>query len=123
MQIMKHRSKVRSLTRSLMALFVTNKRTTTFITHKEEYYQHFWLNHKLCNGITLVADMEQTSKKGAAELLMRAGLSSYMGEKLAQYIKEDRAAREQNQKVKITRFIIVLRQYAKAQGMDISKFI
>jgi len=79
LEIIKHRSKVRTITRSLMALFVTKKRTTTFITRKDEYYKNFWLNKKLCDGIKLVADIESRSKKAAAELLMKAGLSSYMG--------------------------------------------
>jgi len=79
LEIIKHRSKVRTITRSLMALFVTKKRTTTFITRKDEYYKNFWLNKTLCDGIKLVADIESRSKKAAAELLMKAGLSSYMG--------------------------------------------
>jgi hypothetical protein len=54
---------------------------------------------------------------------MKAGLSSYMGGKLTEYIKNERAARELNQKVKMTRFVRILRRYAREHGMDISKFI
>jgi hypothetical protein len=54
---------------------------------------------------------------------MKAGLSSYMGKKIADYIKSEQAARELNQKIKMTRFIQVLRRYAKEKGMDISKII
>ena len=35
---------------------------------------------------------------------MRAGLSSYMGGKVTEYIKSEQAARELNQKLKATRF-------------------
>jgi len=46
------------------------------------------------------------TKKDAAELLMKAGLSSYMGVKIIEYIKNERAAHELNQKIKATRFVI-----------------
>jgi hypothetical protein len=46
-----------------------------------------------------------------------------MGLKLAEYIKNEQAARELGQKIKMTRFIMVLRRYAREHGMDISKFI
>jgi len=120
---MKHQSKVSALTRSIIGLFVTKKPNITHLNHKEEYYNAFYFNHKLCDGVKLVADIEGSSKKAAAELLMKAGVSSYLGDKLAQYIKDERAAREHGQKVKMTRFIIALRRYARAQDMDISKFI
>jgi len=44
---------------------------------------------------------------------MKAGLSSYMEGKLTEYIKKDQAAREQNQEIKMTRFIMVLRRYVR----------
>jgi len=106
-----------------MRLFGVNNTNITFKNHKEDYYRNFYLCKKLSDGVDFVAEVERTSKKRTVDLLMRAGLSSYMGEKIAQYIKDERAAREHGQKVKMTRFIIALRRYAKAQGMDISKFI
>jgi len=106
-----------------MALFVTKKPNVTRLNHKEEYYRDYYFPQNLCTGIELVAKIEQTSKKQAAELLMKAGLSSYMGRKITDYIHSEQIAREQNQKVKMTRFVTVLRRYAKAQGMDISKII
>ena len=54
---------------------------------------------------------------------MKAGLSSYMGAKLTEYIKNDQAARELNQKIKMTRFVMILRRYDREHGMDISKII
>lgn len=118
-----HQSKVRSLTRSILGLFTANKPNMTRLNHKDEYYKNYYFNQKLCNGIRLVADIERTSKKQAAELLMRAGLSSYMGAKVTEQIEMERAARELNQKVKATRFVRELRKLAKSKGMDISKFI
>jgi hypothetical protein len=106
-----------------MGLFGANKPNVTRVNHKDEYYKNYYFNQKLCNGIKIVADIERTSKKQAAELLMKAGLSSYMGAKLTVYIKNDQAAREQNQKIKMTRFVMILRRYAREHGMDISRFI
>ncbi len=120
---MKHPSKVRSLIRSVMGLFVTKKPNVTFLNHKDEYFKNYFFNKKLCDGIELVAKIEGSSKKDAAELLMKAGLSSYMGDKLTEFIKSERAAREQNQKVNIPRFIREIRRLAREKGMDISKFI
>ena len=120
---MKHPSKVRRLTRSLMGLFVTKKGNVTFLNHKDEYFKNYYFNKKLCDGIKIVADIEDCSKKSAAELLMKAGLSSYMGQKLTDYIHDEQLAREQNQKIKMTRFVYILRKYAREHGMDISKII
>jgi len=91
---MKHASKVRSLTLSIMGLFVTKKRNITFENHPDEYYKNFWLTKKLSDGIELVAQIELVSKKRAAELLVTAGLSSYMGAKVTKYIEDERTARE-----------------------------
>ncbi len=123
MQRKKHRSNVRLLTRSLMTLFCTKRGLNPSKVYPIDYHRHYYLSEPLCNGIELVAKIERTSKKQAAELLMKAGLSSYMGAKLTKYIQDDRAASELNQKVKMTRFVQVLRRYAREHGMDISKII
>ena len=106
-----------------MGLLTANKPIMTRLNHKDEYYKNYYFNQKLSNGIELVAKIERTSKKQAAELLMRAGLSSYMDAKLTEHIERERAARELNQKVKATRFVLELRKLAREHGMDISKFI
>ena len=120
---MKTNFKVHSLTRSLMRLFGTNKPNITRLNRKDDYYKNYYFNKKLSDGIELVALIEHISKKQAAELLMKAGLSSYMGAKVTEYIENKRVAREQNQKLKLTRFVTVLRRCAKERGMNISEFI
>jgi hypothetical protein len=104
LQNMKHTSKVRLLTRTVMVLFITKKPNITFLNHKDEYYRDYYFNEKLSNGIELVAQIERVTKKQAAELLMKAGLSSYMGSMISKQIEIDRIARELNQKIKMTRF-------------------
>ena len=106
-----------------MGLFSANKPNVTRLNHKDEYYKDYYFNKKLCDGIELVAKIERTSKKQAAELLMKAGLSSYMGGKITKHIEDKRAARELNQKLKLTRFVSELRKLARERGYDISKFI
>jgi hypothetical protein len=120
---MKRTIKPRSLIRSLSALFGTNRTVNAHKLYPNEYHKHFYFTKPLCDGIELIAKIERTSKKDAAELLLKAGLSSYMGKKLAEYIKDEQAARELNQRMKMTHFVMVLRRYAKSQGMDISKII
>jgi hypothetical protein len=106
-----------------MGLFALTKIVNAHELYPNEYYKHFYFNKTLCDGIELVAAIERTTKKQTAELLMKAGLSSYMGAKLTEYIKSERAAWEQNQKLKLTLFVIMLRKLAGERGMDISKFI
>ena len=108
-------SNVRALTRSLTGLFVTKKTNITFVNHKEDYFKSYFFNHKLCDGIDWVAKNELITKKAAAELLMKAGLSSYMGGKIIEYIKNERAARELNQKLQRSRFVFMLRKYARGR--------
>ena len=111
------------LTRSITGLFGTNKRRNPHKLYPNEYYKNYFFSKPLCDGIELVALIERINKKQAADLLMKAGLSSYMGEKLTEYIEDERAAREFHQKMKRTRFIHILRKYARERGMDISMFI
>jgi hypothetical protein len=106
-----------------MGLFGANKPNVTRLNHKDEYYKNYYFPKNLCSGIELVAAIERTSNKRAAELLIKAGISSYMGEKLTKYIEDEHAARELDQKVKMTRFVLELRKLARERGMDISKFI
>jgi len=119
---MKHTSNVRSLTLSIMGLFVTKKSNVTRLNHKDEYYKNYYFPKNLCDGIELIAATERITKKQAAELLMTAGISSYMGDKISEYIHSEHVAREQND-AKISRFIMLLKRYAREQGTDISKFI
>ncbi len=123
LQNMSNPSRIGAVTRSIMHLFSANKRNITFINHKDLYYKHYWLSKNLCDGIELVAAIERLSKKDAAEMLVKAGLSSYMGGKITEYIKKEQSARQYNQKVKPTRFVTTLRRFAREKGMDISKFI
>jgi len=120
---MKHSSKVRRLTLSIMGLFGANKPNVTRLNHKDEYYKNYYFPKNVCDGIEFIAKIERTSKKQAAELLMKAGLSSYMGDKLSKYIHGEHIAKEQNQKAKMPRFVLELRKLARERGRDISKFI
>ena len=118
---MKHNLRVRSITRLLVSLFIGKKPNMTFLNRKDEYYKAYWVNKNMSNGIELVAKIEQLSKKDTAQYLLERGFSSYMGEKVAEFIEQEKAAKELNQKVQLTRFIRELRKFAKERGMDISK--
>lgn len=72
-------------------------------------------------GIELVARIERLSKKKTARLLIERGFSSYMGEKIKNYIEDEKAARELDQKRHLTRFVLELRKLAKERGTEISK--
>jgi hypothetical protein len=120
---MKHTSRVRSPTNSIMGLFFSRKTDVTFLNHKDEYYKHYYFPENLCNGIKIVAEIERTTLRNAVVQLMKAGFSSYMGDKVTQQIELDNAARERDEKAQRTPFAFILRKYARAKGLDISKFI
>ena len=94
---MRNPSRIGAVTRSIMHLFSAKKSNITFINHKDLYFKHYWLSKNLCDGIEIVAAIERTSKKDAAEMLVKAGLSSYMGAKITEHIKEEQTARQFNQ--------------------------
>jgi hypothetical protein len=111
------------LTRSLLGLFVTKKPNITFLMHKDAYYKAYWLDQKLSEGVELVAKIENLTKKDAASMLIQRGLSSYMGDKLTEHIKNEQLAREQNTEVPKTRFIQIIRRYAKEKGLKIKDIL
>ncbi|MBN1368428.1 MAG: hypothetical protein JW967_10940 [Dehalococcoidales bacterium] len=118
---MKTNSSLRSLTRSITRLFVTEKGVNPHKRYPDEYFKSYYFNKKLSDGIGLVARIEHTSKKQVAEHLMELGFRSYIGAMVKQHIQNERIARENNEKVKRTLFITELRKYAKEHGIDISK--
>jgi hypothetical protein len=120
---MKRRLKPRSLTRSIMSLFGTKKGVNPRIRYPDAYYKQIFFDKKMFDGIELVAKIERISKKKAARQLIERGFSVYMGEKLKEEMKLQAAARELEQKVRLTRFVLELTRFAKERGMDISKFI
>jgi hypothetical protein len=120
---MKNTFKPRLLTRSFMRLFVPKRGVNPHTRYPDEYYGRISFNKALYNGIELVAKIERINKKAAAQELIERGFSRYMGEKLEEYAKNEVRARDLNQKLRATRFILELRRFAKDHGMDISKFI
>jgi len=58
-----------------MSLFSTKKLQSAHQLYPEKCYKQIYFPKQLYDGIELVAKIERKSKKGAADLLMRAGLS------------------------------------------------
>jgi hypothetical protein len=120
---MKHTIKPRSLVRSLMSLFGTGKAVNAHKLYPDVYYRHIYFTKPLFDGIEFLAITERKSKKQMAHELMELGISHFMGEKIREYNKRVIAARELEQEVEVTRFIRLLRRWARSKGYDISKFI
>ena len=57
-----------------------------------------------------------------ARELMELGIRRFMGDKIKEYNKRVIAARKLDEEPELTRFIILLRRWAKEQGYDINKF-
>jgi len=116
---MKSDLRLRSVTRSIMALFSTKTTTNPHNRYPDAYFKTIWVSSKMFAGIDWVAKFERISKVRAANRLLERGFRSYMGEKL----KIELAIMELERKPRATRFILELRRFAKERGMDISKFI
>jgi hypothetical protein len=56
-------------------------------------------------------------------MLIERGLSSYMGDKLTEYIQNEQLAREQCIASPKTRFIQMIRRYATAKGLKIKHIL
>jgi hypothetical protein len=115
---MKTTSRSRSLTRSLMALFVPKKSVNAHQLYPDDYYRQIFFDKKMFDGIAWVAKFERVSKKKAARMLMERGFGDWLQQKL----KEDRAIRKLENEPQLTRFILSLQKFAKEHGMDIKKF-
>ena len=119
---MARNSRRRRIGLSIKRLVGVNKPNVTLLYRRDDNYRHYYFSKKLCIGVEWVAKFEHISKKNAAELLMEAGLSKYIGAKVTEQLHANHAARERNEKVRSNRFIQDLKRYAKSQGMDISGF-
>ncbi len=53
---------------------------------------------------------------------MEAGFSSYMGQKVTEYIQDGKTTQDLAKRFALQRWRRIIRQYAKAKGMDPSKF-
>jgi hypothetical protein len=106
-----------------MALFSTKVEGNPHKRFPDVYYKRVYFTRPLFEGIEFLAKTERKSKKKMANELMELGLRRFMGDKIREYNKRVIAARELNEKPELTRFIILLRRFAKERGYDISKFI
>ena len=122
---LKNTTKLRSLTRSIMALVGTKKQLSTYQRLPNTYYKHVYIEKRLFDGIELVAKIERKSKKKATDFLLEAGFGSYMGAKLAEHVKNEQKIKESNLKQHPypSRFVKELRKFCKERGMDIRKII
>jgi hypothetical protein len=119
---MKSPSKLKSLTRSITGIFVTNKSNVTRLNHKDQYFRSYYFREGLCIGIALVADQRRCSKKAAAEHLMEMGISQYMGEVIGNELHAQREANKRGELYR-SRFLTLLKRYARAQGFDLTQFL
>jgi hypothetical protein len=113
----------RALLRSIMYVFVTKKHNITRLNHKDVYSRNYFFNKKLCEGIEFVAAVENCSQKCVIEMRIEEGMKIYMGDNLREFLQRERVARELNQEVERTRFILMLRRLAKQKGLNVSKIL
>jgi hypothetical protein len=71
-------------------------------------------------GVAFVAKYEKLSKKQAAHLLIEAGFKYYIIEEIKQDARARIKARELNQKVKITRFVLLFQKFCQEAGINMT---
>ena len=119
----KNTSSRRSLIRSITGLFGTKKRNVTLVNHKDDNYTHYYVNKKLADGIDFIAQVQQISKKHAAELMIEEGLRSYIALLYKQYVENENKQRLAGQKIYRDRFGRLLRKRTKEMGFDVSNLV
>jgi hypothetical protein len=89
----------------------------------DRYFKGYWFDKKTCEGIDLIAAIEQISKKEAAHKLIEAGFKHYIVEKIKQHIDNEVELNQRGKDPVVGRFIKLFRRYAKQNGVDISKIL
>jgi len=118
---MKTRFNPRTITRSVMSLFVPSKTVNAHKLYGDAYYRNIYFTKQTFDGIKQIADLTRKSKKETANALMLMGISRFWGEVLGKYNEEVLAERELAKNPEIVRFIRAYNKMAKEKGFDISK--
>jgi hypothetical protein len=92
------------------------------LNHKSQYFRNYYFSEGLCIGIDLITDQRQCSRKAAAEHLMKTGISLYMGELIGNELHTQREANKRGE-IYNSRNLTLLRHYARANNMGLSKFL
>ena len=111
------------LVRTIGHLFNHKKGIQPHKLDPERYYKGYWFDRKTCDGIELVAAIEQISKKEAAHKLIEAGFKYYITEKTKQHIDNQVEINHRGEDPVVGRFIKLFRRYARQNGVDISKIL
>ena len=111
------------VTRKIRRLLTRKKDKQAHKLYPEEYFCSYWLSHKTCNVITIIARLKGTSKKAAAEYLIEEGIKNFMRELVKKDLDalttpEGRAAQAER-----TRFNLELRRICRELGWDIKKLL
>ena len=93
-----------------MSLFRHKKRLSPHRKHPELYFNACYFTKQLSEGVGIVAESDRTSKKRAAELLMRAGASSYIGDKCKLSIENSENSLDYHRRLEYKRFVALLKK-------------
>ena len=88
-----------------MTLFGAKKGRNPHKDFPETYYNHVFFSERLFKGIEFVAHCEKLSKKQAADKLMTYGMSSWMGEKVTEYLQDERNTMDYHQRLSTRRWL------------------
>jgi hypothetical protein len=118
---MGRQSRAPSLIGSVKRLFRSNKYVSSRIRKHEDWYANYYFPENQAEGIALVARIENTSKKKAANMLMGQALAAYIGRKTKDFIDIRRQAQAADQPLQLPPDLRLLRRYFNKQGLDIRK--
>jgi len=93
-----------------MSLFRHKKQLSPHQINPELYSICYYFTKQLSDGVEIVAKNERTSKKRAAELLMRAGASSYIGDKCQLSIENSENPLDYHRRLEYKRFVALLKK-------------
>jgi hypothetical protein len=105
-----------------MTLFHRKKKYNLHLTHPDLYFNAFYFTKQMCDGVGIVAESDHTSKKRAAELLMRAGFSVWVANKVKLFIEDPEAQEDFRKRLEYNRFMRAMRKFAKENNFDLSRY-
>jgi len=100
-----------------------HNRNVTMSKHPDSYYTTVFISKEISEALDFLAQINDQSKKEAADQMLRLGIGYYLGQLVAQQNRITAEQEERGEPKRPTYFTIMLRHWAHLKGYDIGKFI
>jgi hypothetical protein len=116
---MKGTLKLRSLSRSITAIFGTKNGVNPRIRYPDAYFRAIWFDKPIFDGIEWIAKIERLNKKKAARMLVERGVRSWLADKVREAAADNEILDDKlHRKLGVTRFIRALQKFVREHPID-----